>query len=128
MKIIISNISDIPLYQQIKEQIKSAIFKQELKEGEKLPSIRALANDLEVSVLTTKRVYAELEKEGFIITKAGRGCFVAPENLELLRESRRRLVEEKLLETWNLAYTLGITKKELLEMMDLIFEEGVNNE
>ena len=124
MKIIISNTSDTPLYQQIKEQIKSAIFKQEIIEDAKLPSIRALANDLEVSVLTTKRVYAELEKEGFIITKAGRGCFVAPENIELLKNSRRRLVEEKLLEAWEMAMSLGINKQEVIEMMYLIFEEG----
>jgi GntR family transcriptional regulator len=129
MKIIISNASNLPLYQQIKEQIKSAIFKGDIKEGEKLPSIRGLANDLRVSVLTTKRVYMELEAEGFIITKAGKGSYVAPDNLELLLESKRRVVEEKLTETWNVARNLGISKKELYDMMDLIFdEEEINNE
>ena len=123
MKIIVTNVSDLPLYQQIKEQIKTAILCGELKEGESLPSIRALANDLHVSVLTTKRVYDELESEGFIITKAGKGSFVGPENLELLRESKRRMVEIKLTEAWETARSLGISKSELYSMMDLIFEE-----
>lgn len=123
MKIIISNVSDQPLYQQIKDQIKAAILQSELKEGEQLPSIRALANDLHVSVLTTRRVYDELESEGFIITKPGKGSFVAPENLELLRESKRHMVEVKLTEAWETAQSLGISKSELYSMMDLLFEE-----
>ncbi|MBN3526481.1 GntR family transcriptional regulator [Paenibacillus apiarius] len=124
MKIIISNTSDSPIYQQIKEQIKDAILYGELKEGELLPSIRALANDLRVSVLTTRRVYDELESEGFITTKAGKGSFVAKENLELLLESRRHMVEVKLTEAWNTARSLGISKEELISMMGLLFEEG----
>jgi GntR family transcriptional regulator len=126
MNIIISNVSDQPLYQQIKEQIKAAILHAELKGGDLLPSIRALANDLHVSVLTTKRVYDELESEGFIITRAGKGTFVAPENLELLRESKRHLVEVKLTEAWETARSLGISKSELYAMMDLLFEEDEN--
>lgn len=123
MKIIIANVSDKPLYQQIEEQIKDAILRNELKQGEILPSIRALANDIHVSVLTTKRVYDELQSEGFIITKAGKGSFVAPENLELLQESKRQMVEIKLTEAWKTASSLGITKSELFAMMDLIFVE-----
>lgn len=123
MKIIISNVSDPPLYQQIKDQIKDAILYGELKEGELLPSIRALANDLKVSVLTTRRVYDELESEGFIISKPGKGSFVAKENIELLRESKRHMVEVKLTEAWNAARSLGISKKELFDMMELLFEE-----
>ncbi|MGX1902188.1 GntR family transcriptional regulator [Thermolongibacillus altinsuensis] len=123
MKIIIKNSSEQPLYQQIKDQIKGAILRQELKEGEKLPSIRSLANDLHVSVLTTKRVYEELEKEGFIITIVGKGSFVASENMEMLLESKRHLVEKKLSEVWQMARTLGINKEELYSMMDIIFEE-----
>ncbi|WP_079911273.1 GntR family transcriptional regulator [Paenibacillus sp. 32352] len=123
-KIIISNVSDPPIYQQIKGQIKDAILRGELAEGELLPSIRALANDLRVSVLTTRRVYDELEAEGFITTKAGKGSYVAQGNLELLRESKRRMVEEKLTEAWNAARSLGISKSELYQMMDLLFEEG----
>jgi len=124
MKIIISNTSDPPLYQQIKNQIKDAILHGELKEGEMLPSIRALANDLRVSVLTTRRVYDELESEGFITTKAGKGSFVAKENFELLLESKRHMVEVKLSEAWTTARSLGISKSELYAMMDLLFEEG----
>ncbi|MCM1990786.1 GntR family transcriptional regulator [Oceanirhabdus seepicola] len=123
MKIIISNVSDKPLYQQIKDQIKAAILQRELKEGELLPSIRGLANDLHVSVLTTRRVYDELETEGFITTKIGKGSFVASENLELLQESKRRMVEVQLTEAWNTAQSLGISKTELYSMMDLLFVE-----
>ncbi|WP_159883542.1 GntR family transcriptional regulator [Paenibacillus puerhi] len=124
MKIIISNASDPPIYQQIKNQIKDAIIRGELKEGEMLPSIRALASDLHVSVLTTRRVYDELESEGFITTRAGKGSYVAKENLELLWESKRHMVEVKLSEAWDTARSLGISKEELYAMMDLLFEEG----
>ncbi|WBW95780.1 GntR family transcriptional regulator [Oceanirhabdus sp. W0125-5] len=123
MKIIVSNVSEQPLYQQIKDQIKSAILQGELKEGELLPSIRGLANDLHVSVLTTRRVYDELETEGFITTKVGKGSFVASENLELLQESKRRMVEVQLTEAWKTAQSLGISKNELYSMMDLLFVE-----
>ncbi|BFH15755.1 GntR family transcriptional regulator [Paenibacillus melissococcoides] len=123
MKIIISNVSDPPIYQQIKDQIKDAILYGELKEGELLPSIRALANDLHVSVLTTRRVYDELESEGFITTRPGKGSFVAKENLELLLESKRHMVEVKLTEAWTTARALGISKEELMAMMEILFEE-----
>ena len=96
MKILISNTSDTPLYQQIKDQIKDAILKEELVEGDALPSIRAFANDLKVSVLTIRRVYEELEQEGFIVSQVGIGTFVSTSNLELLRDSKRRLVEQKM--------------------------------
>ncbi|MGP7815777.1 GntR family transcriptional regulator [Niallia sp. 01092] len=123
MNIIIQNLSDKPLYQQIKEQIKSAILRQELVTGEQLPSIRSLANDLQVSVLTTRRVYEELEKEGFIITKAGKGSFIAPDNLEMLIESKKYMIEKKLAEAWKMAKDFGISKEELYQMMDVLFEE-----
>jgi GntR family transcriptional regulator len=122
-KIIISNVSDPPIYQQIKNQIKDSILRRELQEGELLPSIRALANDLHVSVLTTRRVYDELEAEGFITTRAGKGSYVAQGNVELLRESKRHLVEVKLTDAWNSARSLGISKSELIKMMEIIFEE-----
>ncbi|MDF1508836.1 GntR family transcriptional regulator [Robertmurraya sp. DFI.2.37] len=123
MKITIKNRSEQPLYQQIKEQIKEAILRQEVKGGEKLPSIRSLASDLHVSVLTTKRVYEELEKEGFIISIVGKGSFVASENMEILSESKRYLIEQKLIEIWIMVKNLGISKEELYMMMDIIFEE-----
>lgn len=123
MKIILNNGSDQPLYQQIKDQIKTSIFNNEFKEGEQLPSIRSLANDLNVSVLTTKRVYAELEAEGFIITRVGKGSYVAPANLEMLMESKRRMVEIKLTEVCKMARNLGINKADLHSMLDLLLEE-----
>ena len=123
MKIIISNVSDVPIYQQIKEQIKDAILKNDVNEGELLPSIRKLANELRVSVLTTRRVYDELEAEGFVISRAGKGTFVATENLELLRESKMHMVEVKITEAWETACSLGITKEEFYSMMDLLIDE-----
>ena len=123
MKILISNTSDKPLYQQIKDQIKDAILKEELKQGDLLPSIRAFANDLKVSVLTFRRVYEELEQEGFVISQVGIGTSVSASNLELLRDSRRRLVEEKMIDMIQTAKTLKISKQELNTMMDILYEE-----
>jgi GntR family transcriptional regulator len=123
MKIIIQNRSNQPLYQQIKEQMKQAIMTGDLKGGERLPTIRALANDLHVSVLTTKKAYSELEEEGFITTRVGKGSFVAPENLDLLIESKRQMVEAKLSEACKMAHQLGIHSDELHEMLDLLFDE-----
>ncbi len=123
MKILISNTSENPLYQQIKDQIKDAILKEELIEGDPLPSIRAFANDLSVSVLTIRRVYEELEKEGFITSQVGKGTFVSASNIELLRDSKRRLVEQKMQDMIQTAKTMGITKDELNAMMDILYEE-----
>lgn len=123
MKILISNNSEIPLYQQIKEQIKGAIFAGEMLEGDPLPSIRSFANDIRVSVLTIRRVYDELEAEGFVTSQVGIGTFVSTGNLELLRDSKRRMVEDKMLEMIDIAKTLGITKEELNSMMNILFEE-----
>ena len=123
MKILISNTSDAPLYQQIKEQFIDAILKGELVEGDPLPSIRAFANDLKVSVLTIRRVYDDLEKEGFVNSQVGIGTFVSTSNVELLRDSKRRLVEQKMLEMIQTAKSLGITQQELNDMMNILFEE-----
>lgn len=125
MKIVISNTSEIPLYQQIKDQIKDAIFKEELVEGNALPSIRAFANDLKVSVLTIRRVYEELEKEGFVTSQVGIGTFVSAGNMELLRDSKRRLVEEKMQDMIQTAKSLKISRDELNEMMDILYEEDI---
>lgn len=124
MKILISNTSDIPLYQQIKDQIKDAILKEELTEGDPLPSIRAFANDLKVSVLTIRRVYEELENEGFVTSQVGIGTSVTASNLELLRDSKRRLVEAKMLDMIQTAKTLKISQNELNEMMNILYEEN----
>ena len=123
MKIIISNTSESPLYQQIKDQIIDAVLKEELKEGDPLPSIRAFANDLKVSVLTIRRVYEELEKEGFVNSQIGIGTFVSTSNIELLRESKRRLVEQKMQDMIQTAKSLGISRQELREMMEILYEE-----
>ena len=114
MKILISNTSDAPLYQQIKEQIIDAILKGELVEGDPLPSIRAL---------TIRRVYDDLEKEGFVNSQVGIGTFVSTSNVELLRDSKRRLVEQKMLEMIQTAKSLGITQQELNDMMNILFKE-----
>lgn len=123
MKILISNTSEAPLYQQIKEQIVDAILREELVEGDTLPSIRAFANDLKVSVLTIRRVYDDLEKEGFVNSQVGIGTFVSTSNIELLRDSKRRLVEQKMLDMIQTAKSLGITQQELNDMMNILFEE-----
>lgn len=123
LKIIISNNSNVPLYQQIKDQIKDSILKEELAEGDSLPSIRTFANDLQVSVLTIRRVYNELESEGFVVSQAGLGTFVSTGNIELLQDAKRRLVEKKMAELIQTAKSLQITKEDLNSMMDILYEE-----
>lgn len=123
MKILISNTSDSPLYQQIKDQIKDAILRGELAAGDALPSIRAFANDIKVSVLTVRRVYDDLEQEGFVTSQVGIGTFVSAGNVELLRDSRRRVVEQKMQDMIQAAKSLGIGKEELSQMMDILYEE-----
>ena len=123
MRIIISNSSPDPIYEQITRQIKSQIISGELKEGEALPSIRRLAMDLQISVITTKRAYEELEKEGFVDTVEGKGSFVAMQNKELLREKKMKIVEDKLAEAVAEARLLGITRAELEEMLSLLYGE-----
>ena len=123
MKIVISNTSDMPLYKQIEDQIIYAILKVYLYEGETLSSIRSLANDLKVSVLTIRRVYDDLEKDGFVNRQVGIGTIVSAGNVELLRDSKRRLVEQKMLDMIQTAKALGITQQELNDMMNILFEE-----
>ena len=123
MKILISNTSDTPLYQQIEEQIIDAILRGELAEGEALPSIRTFANDLKVSILTIRRVYDDLEKEGFVNSQVGIGTFVSTTNIDLLRDSKRRIVEQKMLDMIQTAKSLGITQEELNDMMNILYKE-----
>ena len=123
MKIIISNSSNEPIYQQIVSQIKESILKGELEAGEALPSIRSLAKELQISVITTKRAYEELEKEGFIDTVAGKGSFVAAHNKELLKEKRLAMVETKLIETIITAKALELSLDQLKEMLEILYEE-----
>lgn len=123
LNIIISNSAPEPLYEQILRQIKSQIIKGDLNPGDVLPSIRSLAKELQISVITTKRAYEELEKEGFIETVAGKGSFVAGQNKEFLREKRLRIIEEKLNEIVLESKDLQISLKELHEMLDLLYGE-----
>ena len=123
MKIIISNSSPYPIYEQIAVQIKNQIISGELNEGEALPSIRKLAQQLQISVITTKRAYEELEKEGFIDTVGGKGCFVAMQNKELLLEKKKKIVEDKLSDAVIEAKMLGISLDELQEMLSLLYKE-----
>jgi GntR family transcriptional regulator len=123
MKIIISNASPDPIYEQITRQIKAQIISGDLGEGEPLPSIRKLALELQISVITTKRAYDELEREGFINTVAGKGTFVAVQNKELLQEKKMKIVEEKLAEAVSEAKMLGIGIESLYEMLGLLYTE-----
>lgn len=123
MRIIISNSSDKPIYEQISEQIKKSILKNELEEGELLPSIRKLAKELQISVITTKRAYEELEREGFIQTVRGKGSYVAAQNKELFREKKLKMIEENLINVVNESKMLGLNFEELAEMMKILFED-----
>ncbi|MDO5709781.1 MAG: GntR family transcriptional regulator [Coriobacteriales bacterium] len=123
MEIVISNSSDKPIYEQIASQIREAVMTGELTTGEQLPSIRSLATQLRISAITTKRAYQDLETQGFIHTVPGKGCFVAGDNLELLREERLRMVETSLAKAVADARTAGITAQELREMLDLQLED-----
>ncbi|MBV1821314.1 GntR family transcriptional regulator [Clostridium cochlearium] len=121
MKIIISNSSKEPIYQQIVNQIKNLILSEKLKEGENLPSIRNLAKELSISVITTKRAYDELEKEGFIETTPGKGSFVASQNKEMFREKKLRIIDEKLAEVINDCKLMNLSLEEIIEMIKIIY-------
>ena len=123
MRIIVSNSSNQPIYEQTSSQIKGMILKGKLNEGDLLPSIRGLAKDLQISVITTKRAYDELEKEGFIETVQGKGSYVAGQNKELMREKKLKVIEEKLFEVVEESKLLGLNYKEVEEMLRILFEE-----
>ena len=127
MKIIISNTSDTPLYQQIKDQIKDAILKNELVEGDPLPSIRSFANDLQVSVLTIRRVYEELEQEGFVKNVQGRGCFVMSRGSELMREQLICKVENGLTDAIKAARIANLPNEELHRLLDILLEANTDD-
>lgn len=124
LNIIISNMSETPIYQQLKNQIKEAILTGEIQDGDLLPSIRNLANETRVSVLTTRRAYDELEEEGYIKTVHGKGTFAISNNLELLKEARLRQVEEKLLEAYQIGKAIGVTKEDMQTMMNILYDEN----
>ena len=123
MTILIDNKSGAPIYDQICSQIKCQIISGALREDELLPSIRNLAKDLGISFITTKRAYEELEREGFIYTVQGKGCFVAPKNVELLREENLKRIEKHIDEILRLAGACNLGKEELIRMLELGLEE-----
>ena len=120
MTILIDNKSGAPIYEQIYTQLKAQIISGSLREDDALPSIRNLAKDLRISVITTKRAYDELEREGFIYTVAGKGCFVAAKNVELLREENLKRIEAHLTEVVKLAASCNLSRQDILEMLDIM--------
>ena len=124
MVILISNSCGRPIYQQIYDQIKAAILSGELREGDMLPSIRALAKDLRISVITTKRAYEELEQGGYIYTAAGKGCFVSQKSSGMVYEEHLKKIEEHMSEIARLAGASGITEGQLIEMYRVLQEEN----
>ena len=123
MTVLIDNKSGAPIYDQIYTQIKAQIISGALAEDEMLPSIRNLAKDLRISFITTKRAYEELEKEGFIYTVQGKGCFVAPKNVELLREENLKKLEAHIDEIIKLAATCNLGKEDIIKMLEFALEE-----
>ncbi len=122
MDILLSNASNEPIYEQIKLQIKDLILQGELKEGDPLPSMRALAQQLRISIITTKRAYEELEAEGFIESFTGKGSFVRAQNRELLREEGLRQIETLLTQAIEKARGCGVSREELTELMEILYE------
>ena len=123
MNVIISNADGRPIYEQIYQQIKGAIMKGELKDGDALPSIRALAKDLRISVITTKRAFDDLEKDGFIRSVQGKGSFVAPADPELLKEEQLKRLESRLAAAAEIAEELGMDDEEVFSLYKLLKEE-----
>ncbi len=123
MHILISNSSKETIYNQIKNQIKEKVLAGALKEGDALPSMRQLAKDLHISVITTKRAYEELEKEGFIYSIVGKGSFIAEQNEDVIREKKLTTIEEKLLEVIANSKEVGLTLPEIKEWMTILYEE-----
>ena len=123
MNIIISNSSNIPIYEQIKEQIKNKIISNELKAGDLLPSIRSLAKDLRISVITTKNAYEELEREGYVETIPAKGTYVSNKNVKLIREEQLQKVENLIETADSIAKISDISKKEIKDMIDIIYGE-----
>ena len=123
MDIIISNSSDKPIYEQITAQIKNLILNGTLCEGDALPSMRLLAKELRISVITTKRAYEELERDGFIETIAGKGSYVAGKNLDFVREEHLRMAENALQKAVDTARLADISLDELIEMLKMLYEE-----
>ncbi|MBO5057732.1 MAG: GntR family transcriptional regulator [Lachnospiraceae bacterium] len=124
MNIIISNTGDKPIYEQITGQIKNMVMNGQLKEGDALPSMRTLAKELRISVITTKRAYEDLERDGFITTVVGKGSFIKAADTRLIREEKLKQIEMLLTEAVSLAGQSGISRTEIEEMIDILYQEG----
>ena len=122
MRVLLSNSSGVPLYDQIKEQVRAQILSGELPEGEMLPSLRSLARDLRISVLTTTRAYSELEQEGYIVSQQGRGFFVMSQSSALRKEQLLREIEQHLLSAIEVAHRAGLTATELSDLLNLLHQ------
>lgn len=127
MRIVISNVSGIPIYEQIKEQIKAEILSGKLQENDALPSLRTLAKELKVSVLTTNRAYTELEQEGFVQTQQGKGCFVLGSGSELIQEQWIKQMEEHMQISIEAAKKAGVSSEEFHQLVNLFLEEKEND-
>lgn len=123
MDIILTNVGGQPIYDQIVSQVKAQILSGKLKEGDALPSLRALAKDLRISVITTKRAYEELEREGFIVSLTGKGSFVAGANTELIREEHLRRLEDHLREAVSLSHLCGLDLDGLTSILSMLYKE-----
>ena len=123
MELVIRNTANQPIYEQIYSQIKNQIISGALKENEMLPSIRGLAKDLRISFVTTMRAYDELEKEGFIYTLPAKGCYVAPKNVELLREENLKKIEDHIEQILQLAASCNLSREDILAMVNFSLEE-----
>lgn len=125
MNILISNSSDKPIYEQICTQIKNQIICGKLKENDALPSMRLLAKELRISVITTKRAYEELERDGFICSIQGKGSFVAPKNLEFIKEENLKKIEEHIKEVVKLSHSCELSCEEVLDLFTMIYKENL---
>lgn len=123
MEIIVSNKASRPLYEQISTQIKGAIMSGELKAGEAIPSVRAMARSLHISILTVQKAYSTLQEDGFIETTAGKGCYVSAQNQDFYLEEQQKKIEEKFVEAIGLARASGIKLDKLLDLLTLLYEE-----
>lgn len=128
MKLIISNVSGIPIYEQIKQQVKAAILSGQMEEGEALPSLRTLAKDLQISVLTVTRAYTELEQEGFVKNVQGKGCFVLGRGSQRLQEHLKYQVETRLMEGIQAAKLAGLSREDVHHLLDILWEASADDE
>lgn len=121
MKLVISNSSSVPIYEQIKNAIIEQIMSGELEENEALPSIRSLAQEIKISVMTIKKSYDELEKEGYIVSRQGKGTFVAPKNMELLKEQKQKEIETYLSKIIDISHCYQISKEEIIDLFEFMY-------